>query len=63
MKKPADILVDAGTSHSNIECETSDDEYTANDTKTRHLERWSQKELNDLIRDYLKMAMNTLIQT
>ena len=74
MKKPTDIPVDTGTSHSNTkkkktvlehetdyftssnedssnECETSDDEYTTYDTKTRHSERWSQKELNDLIRD------------
>ena len=36
---------------SNIKCETSDDEYTTYDTKTRHSERWSQKEWNDLIRD------------
>ena len=36
---------------SNIECETYDDEYTTYATKRRHSERWSQKELNDLIRD------------
>ena len=47
---------------SNIECETYDDEYTTYDTKTRHSEWWSQKELNDLIRDYLKMALNILLQ-
>ena len=33
----------------NIECETSDDEYTTYDTKTRHSERCFQKELNDSI--------------
>ena len=37
--------------NSNIKCETSHDEYTTYNTKTRHSERWSQKELNDLIRD------------
>ena len=84
IRKPADIPVNASTSHSNIkkkkavlghetdyftsssedsniECKTSDDEYTTYETKTRHSERWSKKELNDLIRDYLKIALNTLL--
>ena len=36
---------------SNFQCETSDDEYTTYDTKTRYSERWSQKKWNKLFRD------------
>ena len=54
MIKPVDIPVNYFTrssEDSNIKCETSDDEYATHDTKTKHSETCSQKELNDLIRN------------
>ena len=63
LKKNKAVLEDekdyftSSSEDSNIECETSDDEYTTYDTKTRHSERWSQKELNDLIQD-LRLPKN-----